>query len=101
MERQGKYVRTKRCVKCMSKLTQEEIVYSSGVCPYCGHESKGNILKYKKGVEFIPSNHKQDIYVEDRVEENTMKFVKIFTILAMIATIIFYAFLICGYDLEN
>ena len=36
------------CSKCENRLTDRQIMYSSGTCPYCGHTWPGTIVGYNK-----------------------------------------------------
>lgn len=38
----------KSCKQCEHELTNHEIYYSDGVCPYCGNISGSTIINYKK-----------------------------------------------------
>lgn len=42
-----KYIAINCCKSCEQQLTDKELVYSNGCCPYCGHIRKGTICAYK------------------------------------------------------
>lgn len=48
-----------RCVKCNGVLTWVEVMGSHGVCPKCGHVSKGTIVDHIK--DAIPIDNAQSI----------------------------------------
>jgi predicted RNA-binding Zn-ribbon protein involved in translation (DUF1610 family) len=56
-----RYVAVYRCTKCKARLSNHELMYSSGVCPYCGHvtPTRGTVCDYEKSVEQIdePRQH--------------------------------------------
>lgn len=43
------------CKECGKRLTDDEVMYSDGVCPYCGYVSDGTICDYiKQSEEVLP-----------------------------------------------
>ena len=58
----GKHVMVRRCVKCAVKLDSNDIAYSDGVCPSCGHRSPSthrgqhghHLIAYTEAVEYQP-----------------------------------------------
>jgi len=40
----GKWYQTLWCQKCDNILTSDEQMYSNGICPYCGADSKSTIV---------------------------------------------------------
>ncbi len=42
-----------RCVNCKTKLSDDERMYSGGVCPHCGNVAQGTICETEKSSEMI------------------------------------------------
>jgi len=40
MKTYTKYIRVRSCVSCKTDLTDDEIHFSKGCCPHCGHIEK-------------------------------------------------------------
>lgn len=42
-----------RCVNCKTKLSNDECMYSGGVCPHCGNVARGTVCETEKSSEMI------------------------------------------------
>tara|TARA_R110002124_G_scaffold280086_1_gene453151 strand:+ start:85 stop:342 length:258 start_codon:yes stop_codon:yes gene_type:complete len=46
------------CSKCEHRLTDSELMYSSGTCPHCGHSCRGTVCDYEKVILRSIKHHK-------------------------------------------
>lgn len=46
------------CVKCKGRLSDSQIMHSDGVCPKCGHVTKGTVCETIKVVAKEIKHHK-------------------------------------------
>lgn len=47
------------CIDCHKQLSEHEMMYSSGVCPYCGNKKGTSIVEcHKKSARYVFSKEK-------------------------------------------
>ena len=46
------------CIKCEKRLSNNEVMYRSGVCPKCGHQTNSTMCQTKKVVLKEIRHHK-------------------------------------------